>query len=422
MNKKEFNLREALTKQGAELDEKQLRFVAAFETALNGLNEENDKRYADNMAEALRSALGEMPKNEQGEVETIASQIRAISETLDKLEKRTVNKLDNAERLQLRKKLDENKEQILNAIRSGSEFSMSFDALRVAAPHLDTNTFTDAGAFIMPDVENWAMDNEIAKIRFPQNFILNVIRNRQVAKVPEQIIKVEQEPTEGAVAIVAEGGTKPLVQYQFVRSTTDRVKYAGRIEWSEEFEMDNDRLFGEILAMFEEEVIREWQDGLLTTITTNAVAYTTSALDGTLVNPDNGICAVAAASVIDGMNYNADTVVMNPADIVATMFTQDVDGNWRLVPYLQNGQINGMTLISSNKITQGFALIGDSSTYREQHSAFILRFGTYNTQFIDNEKSAIGEVFSLLYIAQLDLPSWMYIDLAAVQASLTVAP
>lgn len=414
-----FNLREALTKQGAALDEKQVAFVDAFSTALDERLSHEATTHSEAMVEALRSALGEIPKNEKGEVETIAMQIRTIAETLDKLEKRTVKQLDVKTKFQLRKMLDDNKEKIVEAIRSGHNFELEFDAVRVAATQLNTNTMTDAGTFIMPDVENFVVDNEIAKIRYPENFILTVIRNAQVAKVPLTRIKVEQEPVQGAVAVVAEGGTKPLVQFQFVRTTTTRQKYAARLEWSEEFEMDNERLFAAILAMFEEEVIREWQDGLLAQMITNATAYVSSALDGTLVNPDNGIAAIAAASVISGLNYNPDTVVMHPSDVVALMFTQDVDGNWRLVPYLQNGTINGMRLVSTNKMTQGDALIGDSSTYKEEHSSFMLRFGTYNDQFITNEKTAVGEVFSLLSIAAIDEVSWMYIDLDAVKASLT---
>lgn len=418
MSDKKFNLREALTEQGAEMDGKQTAFVAAFETALEARFKNEEESYSTSMAEALRSALGEMPKNDKGEVETIVSQIRSVSETLAKLEKRTALKMDANEKYQLRKMLSDNAEKIVEAIRSGRDFDMSFQA-RVAAVHLDTNTMTDAGAFIMPDVENYGINPEIAAIRYPENFILSVIRNTQTAKVRQQIITVEQEPVQGAVAVVAEGGTKPLVQFQFVRTTVSRQKYAGRIEWSEEFELDNDVLFNRIIRLFEEEVIRKWNDGILSQMITNATAYTTSVLDGTLVNPDNGIAAIAAASVINGLNFTADTVVMHPSDVVAMMFTQDADGNWRLVPYLQNGQINGMRLVASNKVTQGNALVGDSSLYYEEHSAYMLRFGTYNDQFITNEKSAIGEVFSLLQIAAINEPGWMYIDLDAVKASLT---
>lgn len=416
MKKKPFNLREALSNQGAQLDENQLRFVDAFSTALDSRLESEKEDYSDSMTEALRSALGELPKGEDGKVETIASQIRSVAEQLDKIEKRSMKQVSENEKFQLRQMLIDKKDEIVAAFRTGQEFGLEFKQRAAAVPHYDTNTVT--GVMAMPVVENFEYSNEIATIRYPENFILNIIRSTQVAKVPQTMIWREQAATDGAVAVVAEGGTKPLIKFNFVRASVGRKKYAGRIEWSEEFEYDNEKLFNAILAMFEDQVVRAWNAGIVADMIANATAYTTSILDDTLVNPDAGIAAIAAASVINAMNFNADTVIMNPADMVATMFTQDVDGNWRLVPYLQGGKINGMNLITSNSVTQGKALIGDSSTYSEEHSAFILRFGVYDKQFITNEKTAVGEVFSILKRAVIDAPSWMYIDLAAVKASL----
>jgi hypothetical protein len=422
MKKKPFNLREALSKQGAELDAKQIAFIDAFSTALDERSESDKEEMKEDLSVSIRTALtealGEIPKDEKGNVETIASQIRTIAENLDKIEKRSLTKMNDTEKFQLRKMIEENKDKIVEAIRSGNPFELNF---RAAAAHTDTNTIIGTSV-ALPEVENYLVDSDIAKIRYPDNFILSVIRNTQVAKVPQQIIKLEQSPVEGAVTVVAEGGLKPLLQFQFNRTTTERVKYAGHIEWSEEFEMDNERLFAEIIQLFEETVIRAWNDGIVDQIIANAIPYTTSVLDGTLVKPDNGIAAIASASVISALNFNPDTVIMHPSDVVATMFTQDTEGNWRLIPFLMNDRINGMRLIQSNAIEQGNALIGDSSVYREWHSAFILRFGYYNDQFVKNMKSAVGEVFSILQIADLNLNAWMYIDLDAVKDSLEVAP
>lgn len=415
---KKLNLRAVLQKSNADLDEKQIAFIDSIDGAITEALSIEGKRTADAMKEALRNMVGEVPENE-----TIVSQIRSIAEALDKVEKKTITKLGKVEKYQLRRKIEENKEKILHAVRTGQEFEMAFDAVRVAATHLNTNT-VDTNDILYPAVKNFEVDTDVARIRYPENFILNIIRNSTVTLVPEQRIKTEQSPVEGAVAVVAEGGTKPLLQYTFVRTSTERQKYAGRIEWSEEFEMDNSLLFDEIVRMFELDVIRAWNNGLLEQIIDNAVAYTTSVLDGTLVNPDNVAVAVAASSVINAMNFNANTVIMHPSDVVATMFQQDLDGNYRMIPFVQNGQINGMSLTATNGIEQGKALIGDSTVYQEKHSAFILRFGTYNDQFITNEKTAIGEVFSLLTIAEIDLPAWMYVDLETVKASLLkeVAP
>ena len=102
--------------------------------------------------------------------------------------------------------------------------------------------------------DNVQFDNDIAYIRVPENFILNVIRNRQVAKVPEQIVKTSETTKEGAATLVAEGAVKPLIQYKFVRETFERSKYAGRVEWTEEFEMDYTRLLDAIIDMLERDV------------------------------------------------------------------------------------------------------------------------------------------------------------------------
>jgi hypothetical protein len=105
---------------------------------------------------------------------------------------------------------------------------------------------------------------------------------------------------------------------------------------------------------------------------------------------------------------------------VATLFQQDLDGNLKLSPYINvtAGTINGMRLISTNKQTQGTALIGESRLYREIHSGYKLRTGQYNAQLIENEYTAIGEVFSILQIAERDLVGWLDLDLDAVKTAL----
>jgi hypothetical protein len=312
----------------------------------------------------------------------------------------------------------EQHKDICEAIRSGSDLEITFNAKRSAAIYTASTAVANDTGVLLPLNENFEFESEISKIRYPENFILDVISNRQVARVPQQIIKNEQATAEGAVALVAEGGTKPLVSDTFLRTLTLRKKYAAHIEWTEEFEVDNELLYNEILMMFEEKVVRFWNNGLIGTIVSNGTAYTTSVMDDTLVIPDNGLAVIAAQSVINGMNFNADLVLMHPSDIVTTMFTQDTEGNSRLLPYMQNGSINGMRVVSSNAITLGTAIVMDSSIYREMHSEFILRFGTYNDQFIKNQKSAVGEVYSILRVAKNNLPGAMAFSLATVRAAL----
>ena len=413
-----LNLRSALEKNGATLDENQLKFVSAIENEMNERAKKQEEAYSASLTEALRSVLGAQEKNEQGQTVTVAEQLRNLAEGLEKVEKNNVRQLSNMEKFQLRKMVKEQHKDICEAIRNGSDLEITFNAKRAAAIYTAATAVANDTGVLFPLNENYEFESEVSRIRYPENFILDVISNRQVARVPQQIIKNEQATAEGAVALVAEGGTKPLVSDTFLRTLTLRKKYAAHIEWTEEFEVDNELLYNEILMMFEEKVIRFWNNGLIGTIVSNGTAYTTSVMDDTLVIPDNGLAVIAAQSVINGMNFNADLVLMHPSDIVTTMFTQDTEGNSRLLPYMQNGSINGMRVVSSNAITLGTAIVMDSSIYREMHSEFILRFGTYNDQFIKNQKSAVGEVYSILRVAKNNLPGAMAFSLATVRAAL----
>lgn len=425
MDNKNITLLEALKKQGATVEPEQEKFLNALDEALKTRQTTTDETYSQSLTKALEETLGATMKDDKGKVVTIAEQIKGIAEALEKMEKVNTQMIGDKEKFQLKKYVRENHKAIVEAIKNGKDLpEFSFSALKAAAMFTTTSAMTNGSGVGLPLVENFLVENDIAVIRHPENFILDVIPNTQIAKVPSEVIRTEQATEEGAVAVVAEGGTKPLTSDTFIRNRTLRKKYAGRIEWTEEFEMDNEMLFAEIVRMFEDKVIRAWQDGIISTIQTNAVAYTSSVFDGTFVKPDNALAVVAGQSVIQGMYFTPNVVIMNPSDIFTAMFTQDTEGRSELKPYIVNNNgsysINGMRVFSSYKIAQGTALIGDSSVYREWHSGFIFRVGTYGTQFIENEKTAIGEVFSLLRIANNEKPAWMVLDLDAVKTDITI--
>ena len=418
-----FELRKALEQRGAKLDEGQITFIEGLEAVLELRQAKENESASTAIKEALDTHLGATEKDKDGKVVPIAAQIRGIAEAMEKVEQQTTKTLSNKEKFQLRGMIEKNKPEIVNAIKTGQDFEITFSEQRAAAMFTTTSAMTNGTGVLLPLVENYLVENDIARIRYPKNFILEVIPNSQVAKVPSEVIRTEQATAEGAVTVVAEGGTKPLTSDTFIKNRTPRKKYAGRIEWTEEFEMDNEMLFAEIVRLFEDKVVRAWQDGLIATIQTNAVAYTTSVFDDTFVVPDNGLAIIAGQSVIEGMYFTPDTVIMNPSDIFAAMFTQDVDGRPQFKPYMTvsgdgSYRINGMRVFSSYKIAQGTALVGEAGVYKEWHSDFILRFGTYNDQFIKNQKTAIGEVFSLLRIAANEKPAWMVLTLATVKAAL----
>ena len=310
---------------------------------------------------------------------------------------------------------------LVEAIEKGDT---SFKAvLKAPATHLTTNTVTGLGVGDLTS-ENVRTIAGFSEIPVPEDFVLTFIPNRVVDNVPSTVVRYEQAPTEGAFAIVAEGGTKPLLQYKFVKTSTDRKKIAGRIEWSEEFAKDYQMLFAEIVRKLRTDFISDYQDKLFAEIVANATPYVSSTLDGTLLAPDNGLAIVAGQTQSQALNFRPNIVVMHPSDLVATLFQQDANGNLKLHPYINvtAGTINGMRYIANNRVTQGTTYVGDSSRYDETHENPTLRVVQYGNQAIENKYTALIESFFVLSIAELDLASWVEVDLEAVKALLEVAP
>lgn len=363
--------------------------------------------------DALTKQNEELTESQKKEFKSLTEQLNTIKETMGSGSRAEFKE-------GLRQILKENHAEIVANMKSKGSLEFTFKA---PAMHMTNNgTVSMAEGQSISFSDNVQFDNDIAYIRVPENFILNVIRNRQVAKVPQQVVKTYETTKEGAATLVAEGAVKPLIQYKFVRETFERSKYAGRVEWTEEFEMDYTRLLDAIIDMLERDVVTAWQDGLIAIIDANATSYVSSPLDGTLVNPDNGLAVVAVASQIASLGYNPNVVIMNPGALVATTYTQDLDGNFSLKPYIDaNGRsIGGLRVVTSTKIPVDTFYVGDFSVYKEEHSDYILRFGQYNAQFIENEYTAIGEVFTILSIASIDEVAIVKGSFTAVKAALEV--
>lgn len=405
-------------KNDGKLSPEQERFVTSIEEAYMSELGEVENRHTSAINTALTNVIGNLPKGEDGGNATLVDQMRSMAEKVDKIESMSIRKLSSAEKFQLRKMLNDNKDKIFDAVNSDSpsEIKITFNAVRAAQLMTTQNVVTGAETNTAMNIE---YDNEIALIRYPQNFVLDIIRNTQREKVPANIVKREQAAREGQAEIVAEGGVKPLISYKFEDKIWSRKKIAGHMEWTEEFEMDFESLFDAIIELFERDILRDWQDYLLQTIIDAAPTYVSTALDGKIPFP-NVYSAIAAGILsISNMNHKADSIWMNESDVWLMNLTQDKNGQYVIPPIMVgNNQIAGLRLYTSNKIDPGKILIGDSGTWREIHSRFITRVGLINDQLIRNEKTIVGEVFTLMRQAVRDQGSWIYIDIDAVNETL----
>ena len=222
--------------------------------------------------------------------------------------------------------------------------------------------------------------------------------------------------SDGRVGATGEGSAKPLTDKLFTWKYDTRKKYAGRIEMTEEVEIDFDQLVLQIITMFEDDVLRAYQNGVLADIVAWADTYVSTGFDGTIANPTVHTVIGAGQLHIRNFNYEPDVIFVSPTDVAKMVYTQDNNGNQMFIP--ESLQFAGMTPFVTNQITAGKILIGTKRTVKEQHGNLIVRKGVHGDQFIENESTIVGEIFSVLSLPTQSQTSWLYVDIATVAAAL----
>jgi hypothetical protein len=407
--KKEDFMQIVRSKAKETLTEQDLNFFAgigeAVETAFNAESVERNKQI-----KAITEKLGTVDEGE-----TFSEIIRNLSKAITDLENKTKRSFTSDERFKLKSLLEAKKDDIQRARKGGNPWEIEFRAKRAASALMTTSTVL-TGAQAVNNV-NVFEDMDITVIEYPKNFILDGINSRQVAKVPQTVARKEQlAESDGRIGATSEGNAKPLTDKLFTWKYDTRKKYAGRIEMTEEVEIDFDQLVLQIISMFEDDVLRAYQNGVLADIVAWADTYVSTGLDGTIANPTVHTVIGAGQLHIRNFNYEPDVIFISPTDVAKMVYTQDNNGNQMFIP--EAFQFAGLTPFVTNQITAGKILIGTKRTVKEQHGNLIIRKGVHGDQFIENESTIVGEIFSVLSLPTQSQTSWLYMDVATVQGLL----
>ena len=394
----------------SEPTEQEMAFFASMGEAIERAFQKDNEARSNDLSN-ISNMIGSI---EEGK--TVAGVIRSLAQKVDDLESKAKRGLSVDQKAKLRQMLDDKKDEIKAARNTNNAWALEFRAIRAASAKMTTSTLvTGASAINNP---NFFDDMELTVIKYPANFIIDAIGGRQVGKVPANWGWKEQAAeSDGDAASVAEGGVKPLTDKAFVWKYAARKKYAGRIEFSMELEMDFDQLFLEVVQMFEQQVIRAWNTGVQTDLLAWAPSYTSTGLDGFYTAPGVAQVIEAGKVHVSDNNYDADMIMINPVDAAKAMIHQNADGD---ITYLPEAiAFGGLNAFVSNKIPAGTIVIGTSGIVQEQHSSFILRRGVYGDQLINNEETIIGEVFSALKLPTLSKKGWVKLDVDTVLTALT---
>jgi len=216
----------------------------------------------------------------------------------------------------------------------------------------------------------------------------------------------EEQAKQGASATVAEGGSKPLSQYAYTLKSSEYKKEATLLGFTQEFQMDFERLQGDILGKGKVDLVNRINTAILANIITAATSYNTSASFGTrpAANINDWVALAAMAAQVDSATFgaNANAAIMSTFKKYNIGTLQTSQFEWIDTP----GVLDNLAMIGNPAMDADDVLVGDFKQYNILlRGGLIVKVGYNGTDFAENRFSTVLEQFYFDYISTLRTPA-----------------
>ncbi len=115
--------------------------------------------------------------------------------------------------------------------------------------------------------------------------------------------------------------------------------------------------------------------------------------------------------------YNADFVLLNPADILRYKLLKAIDGHYLLPPFISvdGTRIDNVLVVESAQVTANTLVLGDSRYATIYHEEDVtVTVGLIDQQFIKNQWTILAEQVMCLLVRTVDVDAFVYCsDIAA---------
>ena len=327
--------------------------------------------------------------------------------------------------------LTENKEQ-LNQIVANKTGEVRFTPKAVADITTGSGTTETAVPLdVSTNLGTFNMRNDAALLA------LTSISNTNSPSLPY----TELTPKEGGYGFVAEGGTKPQIDFKWENRWETPVKAAAHEILTEESVTDFARLesVARTYLAAQHDLFKingvYFGDGTgnnPTGATVYARTFTAGALADVFPFGTSNFMDVVNAIITDIYttqayadegHYMPNIVLINPVDFFVKLVGAKDDNG--LPYYPQAGlfnevRIGGIVIKPWIKIPVGKIFVADMTKYNVvNYVPFSIRIGWINDQFITNKFTMVGESRYFQYVKNLDQAAFVYDDIATVQAAIT---
>lgn len=368
------------------------------------------------------------------------SSLTKVAAEVEKLQARDVT-VDSANKDHLKELLERKADEMESVYKSKDPNKHVILNARAAAVMTTGNTIDSTA--VPDDILESFKDVGFVEKRRPRQYVYDLADRRQVAEVEQYITWMEEGDEEGAFAIVAQGAVKPLVSLDLVRNVSQAKKVAGKYVVTEEFAKFRKRAYQIIRRLIERKAERDYSAILTADLMADAASYVGTALDGQYTDPTDYHAIGAVAAQIQSLNFIPDLLILNPQDMWRIGLQQNTQGSFYLPIPMFNpaGEMimMGFTVRTSNYLTPGNFILGESGLWQIEDEAWTIRMGYginvttavvsgttvvtgVTSDFDTNQFRVIVEKFFHNYFATADAGSFVYANFNTVKAALEVTP
>lgn len=365
----------------------------------------------------------------KGQVKELKEQIQQLKESGSASSEFTENILQSIE-----KALTEKKDEIL-AMKAIEGQTAREVVLEIKAPvNMTTGAITNGTAtpvaYVYQQVTDYAED-----VR-PEEYIINYLDNGTTNKA--SLPYMDKQPTEGTMAVTAEGALKPLISISFVLRYSNATKIAGRTKVSEEALDDIPNLMAIIRneLMYEHRIAE--QAGIFTFLDGIAPAFVAGDMAASTTSPSNYDAiraAIYAIKIQSNGRFIPNAALIKSADVYNMGATKDTTGQYVFPPFvLPDGtKISGVRVVEVNddSVEDGTFIVGDfRKLKRRVYKPFTVRIGqgiienataaNIHSDFETNMYTMIGESRQHLYIYENEKVAFVKDTFAAVKTAIEV--
>lgn len=226
---------------------------------------------------------------------------------------------------------------------------------------------------------------------------------------------------QGTSATVAEGATKPTVQYDYEIKSATYKKEAMLVSFTDEFMMDFEGLHNKILSVAQIDLLNAINSKVLTNVTAAATAYNQAAAwkaaGSGLTDPNDWHVIAALAAQVENATFTniANSALVNTNRKYRLGTIQTGLGSWLDAPRI----LDNISLVSNPDMLPANVIVGDLKQYNvAMRGGIIVRVGYNGNDFANNSFSTVVEQFYFDWISDARKPAIVKGDFEVVKAAI----